>query len=302
MSILEEYQKLLKKQKLDVRIQKYLSVPSLVRLKKIGYFCGMDYGSKDIYSFLEYVSRYDHSYSTMLLTSWFSDDLAVLLAALFHDVSTPCTSHVVDYLNKDYEKQESTETKTEEVLKRDALFLSYLKEDNLLLEDIVDFKKYSFLDLERPKLCADRLDGIFLTSLFWTKEMNLEEVKMALNWITAFRNEDNELEIGFTNLEVGQMILQKNEKIDLFCHTNEDNYMMEYLASILRKCLEKKLFTYTMLYQMTEEEMIWKMIKDEEIKGMWQTFQEIKKEEIPYISLPNVKKRVMKPLINGVRM
>ena len=47
---------------------KYLEIPSLVRLKKVGYFCGMDYASKDVYNFREYISRYDHSLSVALLT------------------------------------------------------------------------------------------------------------------------------------------------------------------------------------------------------------------------------------------
>lgn len=29
-------------------LKKYLKVPALLRLKNIGYFCGMDYASKDI--------------------------------------------------------------------------------------------------------------------------------------------------------------------------------------------------------------------------------------------------------------
>ena len=29
---------------------KYLKTPSLLRLKDVGYFCGMDYASKDIYN------------------------------------------------------------------------------------------------------------------------------------------------------------------------------------------------------------------------------------------------------------
>ena len=32
---------------------KYLDTPCLKRLKKIGYFCGMDYASKNIYDFKE---------------------------------------------------------------------------------------------------------------------------------------------------------------------------------------------------------------------------------------------------------
>ena len=34
-------------------LNKYLKSTSLKRLKKVGYFCGMDYASKDIYDFSE---------------------------------------------------------------------------------------------------------------------------------------------------------------------------------------------------------------------------------------------------------
>lgn len=92
-------------------LNKYLKVPILLRLKKVGYFCGMDYASRDIYDFPEYVSRYDHSLSTALITWYFTKDKKATIAALFHDISTPCFSHVIDYMNKDYSKQESTEEK-----------------------------------------------------------------------------------------------------------------------------------------------------------------------------------------------
>ena len=34
---------------------KYLESPSLLRLRNVGYFCGMDYASKNIYDFGEYI-------------------------------------------------------------------------------------------------------------------------------------------------------------------------------------------------------------------------------------------------------
>ena len=43
-------------------LKKYLNCPSLIRLKKIGYFCGMDYASKEVYHFREPISRFDHSF------------------------------------------------------------------------------------------------------------------------------------------------------------------------------------------------------------------------------------------------
>lgn len=77
-------------------LEKYLSCPSLLRLKNVGYFCGMDYASRGVYNFPEYISRFDHSLSTALLAARFTSDPAAILAALFHDIATPCFSHAID--------------------------------------------------------------------------------------------------------------------------------------------------------------------------------------------------------------
>ena len=49
--LLNYYLELLGIQEMPEFLKKYLKIPSLTRLKKIGYFCGMDYASKNIYSF-----------------------------------------------------------------------------------------------------------------------------------------------------------------------------------------------------------------------------------------------------------
>ena len=111
-TLIQEYLDILDYQNFPETLEKYLLAPSLIRLKNIGYFCGMDYASKDIYKFTEKISRYDHSLSVALITWKLTGDIKQTLAGLFHDVSTPCFSHVIDYMNKDYEKQESTEEKS----------------------------------------------------------------------------------------------------------------------------------------------------------------------------------------------
>lgn len=47
-----------------------------------------------------------------LLTYKLTNDKVATLAGLFHDIATPCFSHVIDYMNGDYENQESTEEYT----------------------------------------------------------------------------------------------------------------------------------------------------------------------------------------------
>ena len=232
---------------------KYLDTPSLIRLKKIGYFCGMDYASKNIYNFSTYISRYMHSLTTALLTYKISSDRKATLAGLFHDVGAPCFSHVIDYMNKDYANQESTEEYTERIILSDSYLKQCLLKDGVSANEIIDFKKYSLVDSARPKLCADRLDGIILNSLGWTKTISKQDIKDILNSIAIYINEEGKQEIGFTNYEVANKVVELSDTIDRYCHSNEDNYMMELLARITKYALDNGYTTYDGLYRYDEE-------------------------------------------------
>lgn len=287
-------------------LEKYLNLSILNRLKDIGYFCGMDFASKDIYDFKYKISRYDHSVTTALLTYRYTNSIEQTIAALFHDISTPCFSHVIDYMNDDYELQESTEEKTEEILMKCYNLKSILKRDGLEFSDIVDFKKYSIVDNQRPKLCTDRLDGIILTSLAWTKELKFESVEEILDNVEVFKNEDNEDEIGFKDYKIAHKICDLNSIINCYCLSNEDNYMMELLSKITKYSIEKGYITYEDLYSF-DENMLMIIFKgnaltDRILSDMLRKFETIKKYQIEEIELPNVKKRTLKPLVNGIRM
>ena len=283
---------------------KYLDTPSLIRLKKIGYFCGMDYASKDIYNFSTYISRYTHSLTTALLTYKISSDRKATLAGLFHDVGTPCFSHVIDYMNKDYANQESTEEYTERIVLSDSYLKQYLLKDGVSANEIIDFKKYSLVDSARPKLCADRLDGIMLNSLGWTKTISKQDIKDILNSIAIYINEEGKEEIGFTNYEVASKVVELSDTIDRYCHSNEDNYMMELLARITKYSLDNGYITYDDLYHYTEEYLFGLLysIKDRALEEYLLEFTNKKKEDIPITKLPNLKTRVLKPLVNSRRM
>jgi len=213
---------------------KYLKTPSLLRLKKVGYFCGMDYASKDIYNFREYISRYDHSITVSLIVYKLTRNKIAALAGLFHDIATPCFSHVIDYMNEDYEKQESTEEYTEYILRKDRYLLKCLKEDNININDIINFKRYPIVDNDRPKVCADRVDGVILTGIGWTKNVSKEDITRIVQDMRVYINESNEEEIGFRSLSVAKKVLEVSKSIDVYCHSREDNYMMQLLAQITK--------------------------------------------------------------------
>ena len=70
-------------------LKTYFECPSLIRLMSIGYFCGMDFASKSVYDFSEYISRFAHSLTTSLLTYKVTKDKTMTVAVLFHDVDNP---------------------------------------------------------------------------------------------------------------------------------------------------------------------------------------------------------------------
>lgn len=283
---------------------KYLKAPSLLRLKKIGYFCGMDYASKDIYKFREYISRYDHSLTVSLIVYKLTKSKEATLAGLFHDIATPCFAHVIDYMNGDYEKQESTEEYTEAILSKDKYLLSCLKKDNIDISDVTDFKKYTIVDNDRPKVCADRVDGVILTGIGWTKNINLNDIKDIVFAMRIYKNEEDEDEIGFESLEIAKMIVDINRVIDKYCHSDEDNYMMQLLAKITKLAIDNHYILYDDLYR-TDEEMLFNLfhkIDDDKIKELIYEFENKKRKDIPKVNLPNVKVRKLNPLVNGMRI
>ena len=284
-------------------LKKYLMVPSMLRLKNVCYFCGMDYASKNIYDFKEAISRYDHSLSVALIVWKYTLDQKATLAGLFHDVATPCFSHVIDYMNKDYAHQESTEEYTLQVMKRDHVLIEQLEKDGLDMDAIADFKRYSIVDNQRPKLCADRLDGVILTGMAWTRSLRKKDIVKIIHDLEVYINEDNELELGFRNADIAQLVVETSELIDIYCHSNEDNYMMELLAKITRMAIENNIITYEELYYLSEIEFFHRIecSSSEEILKSLDKFKNIKKEDIPFVALDGVKRRCLNPLVGGNR-
>lgn len=303
-TLIEEYMEILEYDKIPKELEKYLLVPSLLRLKNIGYFCGMDYASKSVYNFEEGISRYDHSVTVALITWMLTKDIKATLAGLFHDVSTPCFSHVIDYMNKDYEKQESTEEKTEEIIRNDTYLLQCLEEDNILVDEIIDFKRYSIVDLDRPMLCADRLDGVILTGLLWTKSISIDDVRKIILDLTVVLNECQYEEIGLNSREIAELILNTSELIDVYCHSNEDNYMMELLAKITKRAIKLGIISYDDLFLLDERQVFNKFenSSDNELLEDLKLFKNILVEDIPSIEMPNVKKRNLNPFVGNNRL
>ena len=283
-------------------ILEYIETEKMLKQQYISVTCGTIYS--DLFENKFFFSSLDHSIAVALICWHFTQDKKITLSGLFHDIATPCYSHVIDYMNEDYEKQESTEEYTGYILKQDLYLKKCLEEDKIDINDIIDFKKYSVVDNDRPKVCADRIDGVILTGIGWTKNINMEDINRIVDDITIFKNENNEDEIGFKTLSIAQKVLQVSESIDMYCHSNEDNYMMQLLADITKLAINKKYILYSDLY-FYEEEQLFSLLKeknDEQLNDLINKFETIKIDDIPQINLSNVKIRKLNPIVNGKRI
>lgn len=285
-------------------LEKYLDLDILQRLKDISLLCGMDYASDYAYDFAFYVSRYDHSLNVALITWKLTNSKEATLAALFHDVSSPVFSHVIDYMNGDYINQESTEEKTSEVLLGSKELRRLLSIDNIDIENILDFKDYSIVDLDRPCMCADRLDNIIAVGMAWVKNMDFMTAKKIIDSIQVEINEKGEEEISFNNKDVAEYIKLVNDQINELTHTNEDTYMMLLVAKIIKRCIMLNILTYDELFEIGEHDAL-EIIEDNcymdtELYEMWNEYLHIK--NIPFIKQPEIKNKVVLPLVNNKRL
>lgn len=169
-------------------IDKYLTTKTLNRLKHVTQFCGCDYTK--LYSPLFSYSRFDHSLVVAHMTWHFTRDKKETLAALLHDIGTPCFAHCIDYVFKDYLNQESSEKSIADMIKKDTELQTLLKRDGLSVEDFESFSPYPILENKSPKLCTDRLDGVLHTCYIWLHTHKLEDIKEVYDGMTVLQNED----------------------------------------------------------------------------------------------------------------
>lgn len=285
-------------------LKKYLTLDIVVRLKDISLLCGMEYASSYAYDFLFSVSRYDHVINTALITWNLTHDKKATLAALFHDVGAPAFSHVIDYMNGDYKNQESTEEKTSEILLSSIELRKMLMIDNIDIEDILDFKKYSVVDLPRPCLCADRVDNTITLGLTWTKDLSFRDIKEIIDDMYLSINEDGKEEITFSSSNIASYFKVINDEINRLMHTNSDTYMMMLGADMIKFCLELKLFTYDDLFKLGEKDVINIIVdnisKYPKLDEYWSLFTGI--EDIPLVIQPDIKDKVVNPLVRNRRL
>ena len=121
--------------------------PAMRRLKHVGMHCGCEYTAYPIYrKATAPYSRYTHSLGTAAIVWHFTRDLKQAVAAMLHDIATPAFAHVVDFLNGDHLRQESTESRTRMMIASSPELMALLNKSGLTIDDVDDYHRYHYLD------------------------------------------------------------------------------------------------------------------------------------------------------------
>lgn len=271
------------------------------RLKGIGMNCGCEYTNLPLFRDIRPYSRYDHSIGVGLIVWHFTKDIRASIAGLLHDISSPSFSHVIDFLNRDYINQESTEASTLDIIRSSDELVSILNCYGQTPEDVCDYHLFPVADNETPKLSSDRLEytlGNTLNFGFAT----VDEIRRMYDDITIVRNEENIEELAFTDLDIAS----KFSRFALSCSkiyvSDQDRYAMQILSELIANALERGIISRKNLYE-PEDRLIVKLCSDESSKKEWENYIHLSgvsgSEPGPWARTIVAKKRYINPLVKG---
>lgn len=251
----------------------YIDTPEMQRIGGISMNCGTDYSN--IFHIRYWYSNLEHSIGVALIVWHFTHDKKQTLAGLFHDIATPTFKHVIDFMNGDSEKQESTEERTEQIIRDSKEIVNLLHRDGIKIEEVIDYHMYPIADNDTPQLSADRFEYNFSSGLILKRVWNLETIKEIYDNVTILKNEDGIDELGFKDWKICEKYIHIVSKLWPEWISDEDRTVMQFLADIVKSMNVKGYLTIDDLYDLSEKEVIEKILncEDDYIKQSFIQFQ-----------------------------
>ena len=252
-------------------LRDFARTPPMERLRYVGMNCGCEYTDFPLFRNLAPYSRYDHSLGVALIVWHFTGSEQQALAGLFHDVTTPVFAHVVDFLNGDHLRQESTEAGVEACLLSSSEICALLREYGIMPGEIADYHCYPVADNDAPALSADRLEytvGNLLNYGF----MDLEQLRGFYEDLEVGWDERGYPELTFRTPEVAAAFARAALRTARVYVSDEDRFAMEALAGLLRTAMERKVLSSGDLLT-TEPEVIKKLRRDAFCAAEWEQFR-----------------------------
>ena len=277
----------------------------MLRLKKVGMDCGCEYTAFPLFAGKAPYSRWDHSLAVSIIVWNFTFDRAEALSGLFHDIATPCFSHVIDFFNNDHLSQESTEKGTREIIASSREISALLEELGITVDEVCDYHMYPIADNDSPRLSSDRLEYTMTNAMRYLG-VSADEINRHYRDLTVSINEEGMQELCFTDPLLARDFAFWGLETGRIYSADADRYVMETLALILRKAVNRGIISPDDFYG-TEDVLIEKLISDEETGKMWDDFRKLSVVETNCSERPSqewikvfTKKRYIDPYVKGM--
>ena len=309
-------------EQLDITIQKYFKIlsdefpeflydyidtPEMQKQAGISVSCGTIYSK--MYNQMWY-SSLDHSVAVALIIWNFTKDKKQTLSGLFHDIATPVFKHTIDFMNKDYEKQESTEELTTKIICESKEIMNLLNRDGIKPEEVSDYQIYPIADNDTPMLSSDRLEYTLSNGLGATEKIwGLNEIEEVYKNIEIQENEEGIQELGFKDVEIAEKFVHTMSILSRLYRREKTVFSMQLLADIMKRMSDKNMISINDLYKLSEKEIIEKIehCNDEDITkcfNIWKNATEINTSDTEpknkyFVSIEKMKVRYINPLVQN---
>lgn len=251
----------------------YIDTPEMQRINGTSMCCGTDYTK--VFNVRYWYSNLDHSVGVALIIWHFTKDKKQTLSGLFHDIATPTFKHCIDFMNGDSEHQESTEERTEQIIRNSKEIMKLLHRDGIKIEEVFDYHIYPIADNDTPMLSADRFEYTFSSGLVFHRVWELETIKEIYDNVSVLKNENDTQELGFNDWKICEKYIHIISKLWPEWISDKDRTVMQFLADIVKSMNVKGYLTIDDLYNLSEKEVIEKILncEDNYIKDNFIKFQ-----------------------------
>ena len=285
----------------------YIYTPEMLRLDGIGMSCGTLYTK--VYNDKYFYSSLTHSVAVALILWNFTHNKKQTISGLFHDIATPTFKHCIDFMNGDSEHQESTEERTEQIIKDSKEIMKLLERDSIKVEEVSDYHIYPIADNDTPRLSADRLEYTLSGGLYQVRIFELKNIENYYNNIVILKNEDGIDELAFQDIKLCENFIHDISKLWPHWVEDEDRLCMQFIADIVKSMNIKSYITVDDLYKFSEREVLQLIqnCEDNYIRNAFKNFQNATRDSVYKSDEPNNeiyctsvkgKKRYINPLVN----
>ena len=285
----------------------YIYTPEMLRLDGIGMSCGTLYTK--VYNDKYFYSSLTHSVAVALILWNFTHNKKQTISGLFHDIATPTFKHCIDFMNGDSEHQESTEERTEQIIKDSKEIMKLLERDSIKVEEVSDYHIYPIADNDTPRLSADRLEYTLSGGLYQVRIFELKNIENYYNNIVILKNEDGIGKLAFQDIKLCENFIHDISKLWPHWVEDEDRLCMQFIADIVKSMNIKSYITVDDLYKFSEREVLQLIqnCEDNYIRNAFKNFQNATRDSVYKSDEPNNeiyctsvkgKKRYINPLVN----